>query len=237
MTTPVTLTRWEAVSGPFGLAALRHTHWLDSTPRSLDGVSGLWWADASTVHGRDVDALGAVDVAAFDEVQAGRLRLRAFARDGAFALRVYDPESPSRTSLRAIEAYPPDESWVLSGRFVAAPDAHTVTVRSIDGYEKSTPAVGTVEVDVEGEQVRLQVERVDAGLWAVITDATADDGAYRFRFLPLPAPDHDDLVRVDFNAAYLPPCAFSDHYVCPLPPRQNRISAAITAGERRAVRG
>lgn len=36
----------------------------------------------------------------------------------------------------------------------------------------------------------------------------------------------------DFNRAFLPPCAFSGHYVCPLPSPENHLDLAVTVGER-----
>ncbi|HEV2110161.1 MAG TPA: DUF1684 domain-containing protein, partial [Gammaproteobacteria bacterium] len=36
---------------------------------------------------------------------------------------------------------------------------------------------------------------------------------------------------LDFNKSYNPPCAFSHYATCPLPPPQNKLPLAITAGE------
>ena len=36
---------------------------------------------------------------------------------------------------------------------------------------------------------------------------------------------------LDFNMAYNPACAFSNHYNCPIPPRANVLPVAIRAGE------
>lgn len=44
-----------------------------------------------------------------------------------------------------------------------------------------------------------------------------------------PAPGQFTL---DFNFAYNPSCAYNDHWVCPLSPAENRLSLAITAGEK-----
>lgn len=65
-----------------------------------------------------------------------------------------------------------------------------------------------------------------------MADGTSGVDAYRFRFLPIDLPSEDGTVTVDFNRAYLPPCAFSDQYVCPLPPAGNRLGVRIEAGER-----
>jgi hypothetical protein len=41
----------------------------------------------------------------------------------------------------------------------------------------------------------------------------------------------DGRYLLDFNLAYSPLCAFSEHYNCPIPPRQNTLSIPIRAGE------
>ena len=54
-------------------------------------------------------------------------------------------------------------------------------------------------------------------------------GAGRYLDLePLDAGTYD----LDFNRAYAPFCAYSPSYSCPLPPRENWLTARITAGER-----
>ena len=38
---------------------------------------------------------------------------------------------------------------------------------------------------------------------------------------------------LDFNKAYNPPCAFTEFATCPLPPRENWLTAGVEAGELR----
>jgi hypothetical protein len=38
---------------------------------------------------------------------------------------------------------------------------------------------------------------------------------------------------IDFNRAYNPPCVFTPHSTCALPPRGNRLALAVVAGEKR----
>ena len=42
------------------------------------------------------------------------------------------------------------------------------------------------------------------------------------------------LYDLDFNRAYHPYCVYDPSYVCPVPPRANRLTVAIKAGERLA---
>ena len=39
-------------------------------------------------------------------------------------------------------------------------------------------------------------------------------------------------IRLDFNFAYNPSCAYNERWVCPLPRRENRLRVAVPAGER-----
>ncbi len=230
--------RWRAVSAEHGIASLRHTHWLDAEPRSYDGAPGEWVAGDGRAVGRGLraDAPDAsadeVVLAPGESVDVGRLRLKAIDRDGAVALRVFDPEAPGRTRLRGIRSFPGGAQWVFAGEFRPAADGETRLVRTVDGYEREEPAVGTVVFEIDGVPVALTVSGGATGLSAVVADGTSNVDAYRFRFLPIDLPAADGTVRVDFNSAYLPPCAFSDQYVCPLPPAGNRLGVRIEAGER-----
>jgi uncharacterized protein (DUF1684 family) len=42
-------------------------------------------------------------------------------------------------------------------------------------------------------------------------------------------------IVLDFNYAYNPSCAYHSRWVCPLPPAENRLPFAITAGEKAFV--
>ena len=229
-------SRWRAVAGEYGIASLVHTHWLDRGFRSYTGAPGTWAARNDQVVGfirSTPDAAPqSISLAPGDDILVGTQRLRAINRDGALALRVFDPDAVTRTQLRGIHAFPWSAEWVLPGRFLPAADGENRVVRSVDGYEREEPAVGVIAVEVAGEPVQLTVSRTANGFSAVIADATSGDDAYRFRFLPIDAPDADGQVAVDFNRAFLPPCAFSDQYVCPLPPAGNRLSVRVEAGER-----
>lgn len=43
----------------------------------------------------------------------------------------------------------------------------------------------------------------------------------------------NEQIKLDFNKAYNPYCAFSDGYQCPKPPKENELKLDITAGEKK----
>jgi len=67
-------------------------------------------------------------------------------------------------------------------------------------------------------------------------DATNGVSTKQFRFLKFAASDSAGVVELDFNRAFLPPCAFGKGYLCPIPPAQNRLPFAVDAGERFPLR-
>lgn len=221
--------RDRAVWGRHGLAALAATHWLDDRERECDGVPGVWRTDGAAAIGR-VD--GAVlRLAPGDAAHHGDVLLRGFAREGAIAVRAYDP-AVLRPGAR-IERAAYDPRHRVTGVFRTAATSEPAV--AVDGHRTSDDFDGTVAFTLDGHPLELTVQRGAKGLTARFADATSGVGSFGFRFLRLPRPSADGSVEVDLNRAYLPPCAFSDHYVCLLPPAGNRWTVPVPVGELRVV--
>ncbi|WP_225448387.1 DUF1684 domain-containing protein [Streptacidiphilus sp. P02-A3a] len=189
----------------------------------------------------------------------GRL-LVLILREGEYAVRIYDPASHARAVFAGIDAHPFDERWTLPARFTPYPGPRTVTVPNADGRERGLALAGTVAFTLPSngdagaaagtaaaagaaasaasaaEERTLQVSQAaDGSLSAVFADASSGRESFRFRFISLPAPGLDGATVLDLNRAYLPPCAFADHFICPFPPPGNRLDATVPAGETRIL--
>ncbi|WP_369182873.1 DUF1684 domain-containing protein [Streptomyces sp. Y1] len=243
--------RAASVSAPHGQLALTGTHWLAPEPGEVPGLPGRWWADGEgvrvraaaadgvTVGGRPVDGEvllrpdtdPAADTAALDD-----LLLVPIEREGELALRVLDPAAPRRVAFAGISSYPYAPEWAVPAVFTPFEgEPQAVVVPNADGRERPLAVTGRIEFTVAGEHRTLTVSRAGQRLSGVIADATSGVDTYRFRFITLPAPDPDGNTVLDLNRAYLPPCAFSDHFICPFPPPGNRLDFAVEAGERQVL--
>lgn len=223
----------------YGPAALESTNWLITEPAAVDGVPGLWALTGDGgVRGTELGTEGSsVSLPAGGAIRLGRRELRVFERRGTTALRVLDPRRPERERFTAIDAYPPRERWRLPAVFEATPDER-ITITAVDGAEHESAVAGRLHFELDGTPLSLTVTRSAQGsLSAVFGDGTNGVETYRFRFLAVEEPARGGSAVVDFNRAYLPPCAFSDQFICPLPPAGNRYSAPIRAGERAVVLG
>ena len=71
-------------------------------------------------------------------------------------------------------------------------------------------------------------------LFLPFTDSTNSKETYSGgRYIDLNVQDiKDDVIRIDFNKAYNPYCAYSDGYQCPKPPSENEMKQNINAGEK-----
>jgi uncharacterized protein len=123
----------------------------------------------------------------------------------------------------------------------------------------ATPADGEIAIDTGGPDGVLRYRRValldtpwgaltlfelegyGGGLFLPFRDTTAPTLTYGAgRYLTDTAKGTfgrgvtalpDGRVRLDFNYAYNPSCAYDSRWACPLAPPENRLDAAIEAGE------
>lgn len=235
--------RERAVLAPHGVAALSVTAWLTPEPHVIDGVAGQWRADGDLVIGAGLAQSGythvdgqsvtsEVTLRGGESLTAEDRELRAFVRDGTPALRVFDPQATSRTRVAGIDAWEPDPRWNLAARFEPSDDPREVEL--VDGHRSLVSETGSLHlVTPDGRERSLDATVGADALSVVFADATSGKESYRFRFLRVKLPDAERRTSVDFTRAFLPPCAFSDHYVCPLPSARNRLDIAVDAGEKR----
>ena len=178
------------------------------------------------------DSQGAPSVVGFDE---GKGKLTVIQRGGNRALRVKHADALSRTQFQAIEYWPPNRDWRVEATFVPHPAGKTLPIATIIGTTDDTPNPGALEFQREGKTIRIEaLDQGESTLSLIIADRTSGHESYGAgRYLDVPRPDAQGKVVIDFNRAYNPPCAFTPFATCPLPPNENRLDLAITAGEKR----
>lgn len=158
------------------------------------------------------------------------------ARGANDIVRPRHPDNPLRTALTRTSAYTPDPRWVRPGRLVPFDEPRAVTVgAAVEGLGHVYDSPGQVEFDLDGTAHRLTAfnGKAPRSLMVLFTDATSGVTTYAAnRALEIGAPDAEGRVTVDFNRAGNLPCAYTALATCPLPPTENRLPAAIEAGER-----
>lgn len=178
----------------------------------------------------DADPAGP-SVIGFDD---GKGQATVIERSGRHALRVRHADAPTRLHFAGLAYWPADPAWIVPARFVPHEAGRTMEVANIIGSTDAMSNPGIVEFQRDGKT--WQIEALDEGegvLFLVFADRTNGHGSYGAgRFLDAPMPDAKGNVLIDFNQARNPPCAFTSFATCPLPPPENRLDLAITAGEK-----
>ena len=178
----------------------------------------------------DMDENGP-SVIGFDE---GKGEATVIKRGDRFALRVKHADAPTRTGFTGLDYWPVDAGWKVQGKYVAHEPGRTMDVASIIGTIEPADNPGLVEFQRDGQTYRIEaIDEGDGRLFLVFADRTNGHGSYGAgRFLYAEKPDASGKVVIDFNQSYNPPCAFTAFATCPLPPPENRLDVAITAGEK-----
>ena len=164
-------------------------------------------------------------------ITVGRINFQVIEREGKLAVRVKDNDSAARRNFTGLKWYPADASWRVRARFVKFAKPKTIVFDTAVGVKEPMQSPGYVAFERGGNSYRLEPVEEDGELFFVMRDSTSGKTTYaasRFLYAPLAK---DGFVDLDFNKAENPPCVFSDYATCPLPPPQNRLTLAVTAGE------
>lgn len=167
-----------------------------------------------------------------DTVKIGDVSLTIIQRGGKTGVRLRDPNARTRREFTGCKWFPPNPAWRIQAKWVAYAQPKKIAITNILGMTDQEPSPGYAEFNVAGKTLRLEPVTEDGGLFFIFKDATSGKTTYGAgRFLDTETPKSGELV-LDFNRAYNPPCAFTAFATCPLPPRQNVLTAAIDAGEK-----
>ncbi|WP_213813667.1 DUF1684 domain-containing protein [Glaciihabitans sp. dw_435] len=234
-----------------GFLAITGLHWLTKDPTRFDDAPGLWSTGEAgpvveleageSLVVQDAEVTGRYEFGVIAErgsrlASSGDAALEVARRGGHDILRPRHPEHVLRTEYVGTPTYAPDPGWKVEGRFVPFDQPREVTVgAAVEGLLHVYEAPGVVQVEIDGQSMSLTAFNGHApgSLLVLFTDATSGITTYAAnRALNIDAPDADGRVVVDFNRSTNLPCAYTDFATCPLPPAENRLAVAITAGEK-----
>jgi uncharacterized protein len=203
--------------------------------------------DSFLVEAVDSDAV--VEIAASGRTRRARVPPGARIGVGRYTVRLshqnfpalvlLDPDSPLLGTGPPPRWFDPDPAFRVIATLERDPAPHDEVVVSTRGNLRRAHRVGWLDFQVGGSRGRLVALRLDepgvdeSAVSVFFRDETTGHETYPVgRYLdPSPVPGADDRYVLDFNRAYNPTCAFSPHYNCPVPPKENRLAIPIRAGE------
>jgi len=148
-------------------------------------------------------------------------------------LRLRDENGETARTFEGFRWFPVDEKYRVTARFVKDAAPRTVRIPNQLGDEETYTTEGTVEFSLDGQKIAMRPMTTRPGrLYFIFRDGTSGKETYetaRFLYTDLKP---DGTTVLDFNQAYNPPCSFNPYTTCPLPPKENRLSVRIPAGEK-----
>jgi uncharacterized protein len=170
-------------------------------------------------------------------IEIGRYTLR-LSHQRFPAIIVFDPRSPRLASYKGIDYFPVDPAWRYVLRLTPNPRADTTVIVSTRGSQRRAVKAGWFDFMVGKTRCRLEADRLlepgvgESDIAVFFRDATTGRESYPVGRYVDPVRLPDGRYVLDFNLAYSPACAYSEHYNCPIPPRANHLKVAVRAGEK-----
>lgn len=167
------------------------------------------------------------------EITFENLTMMLIEREDGLGIRLWDNQRPERVAFSGRRWYPINDRYLVKGYYETYQEELDLTMSRKNGTDLHQQAQGQVIFQLDGRDHNLVAfEQEDGSLFTLFLDQTSGKESYAAgRYLVI-NPPKEKMVEIDFNRAYNPPCAFTDFATCPLPPAQNRLGAAIRAGER-----
>jgi len=139
--------------------------------------------------------------------------------------------------------YKPELKYRVVADFRPINDTTAIVMKTTGKADKKFYRYGTLYFTVLTKKLQLTVYQseqlkndpeYDDYLFVPFTDLTSGEGSYAGgRYLDFRMTDIKmGKLRLDFNKAYNPYCAYAKGYNCPIPPRENHLDIEIKAGEK-----
>lgn len=168
------------------------------------------------------------------KVRTGTQTLYVIKREDKLGIRLKDSNSKARLGFKGSHWFPVDETYKVTAKFEALPEAKEVMIPNVLGGFFKMKSPGLLKFNLKGKDYTLQpVEDEDGTLFIIFRDNSNLTDTYKAgRFLHADKAVNGETI-VDFNKAENPPCAFTPFATCPLPPKENSLDLEVKAGEKR----
>ena len=167
-------------------------------------------------------------------VEMGSLRFHLIVRGKRIGIRLKDLDSQAIRDYKGPVFFPLNPKFRVTAKWIPSDGKKTVDVPNVLGDVEPVTSAGTAVFEINGQNFVLTDLGGDPaqGLSFVFNDLTTKTETYPGgRFLDTDAVSNGTVV-LDFNEAYSPPCSVTPYATCPLAPKENRLTVAITAGEK-----
>ncbi len=147
-------------------------------------------------------------------------------------------DSAEIKTFKGLHFYEPDASYYVDAEVIWLPQISYLNLPHTGGNVLPYMQTAMVRFQLNGQSFELggyQTDEMKAQhiLFVPFTDETNQSETYGGgRYIDLPYVDNHNQLKIDFNYAYFPYCAYTPRYSCPKVPAQNHLAIKVKAGER-----
>ena len=146
------------------------------------------------------------------------------------------PQSPltreQKEGFKGLNYFPENDSLRLEVKLDEFPEKEMIQMQTSTGDVQSYTRFGKFNFEVDGQNADLTIYQNEHGYFLTFVDSQAGSETYPAGRYLEPEPLPGGRFLVDFNMAYNPYCAYNEMWSCPITPAENRVKAAIRAGEK-----
>ena len=174
-----------------------------------------------------------------DEAHRKEIEQERDEKDRFMLTSAESPFAKAPEEYKGLNYYAPDIKYRVIANLRPIKEKKPVVLATNDGKEQRYVEYAYAEFKLDGVNNKLLIlEIADMGpfrgkLFLAFGDATSANETYGAgRYLDVTKTPGSSTIKLDFNLAYNPYCAYDDSFTCPLPPRENMLSIPIKAGEK-----
>jgi len=142
-------------------------------------------------------------------------------------------------TFKGLDFFKFDSSFVAIATLKRTPDTEWFNMRTTTDRLSKERVFGVLSFEIQGQGFQLnvyqgkelmQTEGFTDYLFLPFMDDTNGSSTYAGgRYIDLRVPE-GDTMKIDFNTAYNPYCAYNEKYSCPILPRENYVATKVEAG-------
>lgn len=168
----------------------------------------------------------------------GRTMMATSQPNSNHLLAIWDDQAETLKNFKAIDHYEQNTEAIIEGVWLPDEEEQTFSFAHTsdqEGTSRQHVSPGSIAITYDGEEYKLRPFAAGNQYIIVFRDATSGSETYGTGRMLVVKPDANGHVTLDFNYAFLPPCAFSVYFNCPMPPFSNRIRSKMEAGEKNVL--
>ncbi len=142
-------------------------------------------------------------------------------------------------TFKSLDFFSFDSAFVVKATLKRTPDTEWFNMKTTTDRLSKERVFGILSFELKGQSFQLNVyqgqelmqeEGYEDYLFLPFIDNSNGSTSYAGgRYIDLKIPD-GDTIKIDFNSAYNPYCAYNDKFSCPIVPRVNYVDLEVNSG-------